>query len=95
MENVMHHYEAILRKEAGGKPFALSDFYCSKDTGRSVENVGQVTATVPSGSNLVRYDDNFEDCDAILDLLTQGYIVISTKKSEVGVEYLSPYQSVQ
>lgn len=91
MENVMYHYEALLRKSMDGKHFTLQDFYRSQNIGVAL---GEVSATVPNtASNLVRYVDNFDDSDLILTLLREGFIVVSKKKSEVGVEYLSSFKN--
>jgi hypothetical protein len=89
MEPVMYHYEAVLRKAMEGEQFDLrlfykTDHYCMAPV--------IVTAKVPNSTSLVCQIEDFEDIETVLGLLRDGFIVVSKANSEVGVEYLAPFE---
>ena len=90
MEGVMYHWEAVLRKANEGKRFTLGAFYQSEHIGKKFKEM-TVTVKVPPRASLVAYVDDFSDIDEVIRLLIQGFIVVSRKWKEVGVEYLVPY----
>jgi hypothetical protein len=55
-----------------------------------------VSAKVPRDMDLVRYVDNFNDADKLLlNLLNDGFIVVSKAHSEFGIEYLAPFVTLE
>ena len=90
MEAVMYHYEAVLRKTVEGRYFSLQSFYKSQHIGEKLKTM-EVSAKVPSGTNLVENVNDFSDVGRVLELLNGGYIVVSKFHSEFGIEYLSPF----
>jgi len=91
MEPIMYHYEAVLRKANEGKVFTLQAFYQTKHVGKQFRDV-RVTAPVPERDSLVQYVDKFSDVDGALCALNQGFIVVSTAHSELGIEYMAPFR---
>lgn len=91
MEPVMYHYEAVLRKVhvMQGEEFDLQDFY--KTRYFDISPV-LVKVKVPRVSSLVHEVDDFSDIEAIIGFLCEGRIVVSKAHSEVGVEYLAPFE---
>jgi hypothetical protein len=94
MEAVMYHYEAVLRKSLTGEKFSLQSFYKSEHIGRGFKNT-IVTAPVPAEGekSLVQFVPDFADMTYILNLLDDGFIVVSENHSEAGIEYLAPYRN--
>lgn len=92
MEAVMYHYEAVLRKSLKGTEFSLKSFYKSEHIGSDFQNM-LVKARIPGDqeTSLVQYVADFTDTEYIRRLLDYGYIVVSKKHSERGIEYLAPY----
>ena len=92
MEPVMYHYEAVLRKAMEGQKFDLRLFYKSEHCGMSPV---MGTAKVPNSTSLVYEMEDFDDIDKVLGVLRDGFIVVSKAHSEVGVEYLAPFEEVE
>ena len=92
MEAVMYHYEAVLRKSLTGTECSLTSFYKSEHIGSDFKDM-LVKAQIPGDqeTSLVRYVADFTDIAYIRRLLGYGFIVISEKHSERGIEYLAPY----
>lgn len=90
MESLMCHYEAVLRLMNKGRTFRLSGFY---KTTNVAERVAQrdFKARIPDEGMLVIQVVNFENTDAVLQILRQGRLVVSEKTAEEGVEYLAPF----
>eukprot|EP00405_Crypthecodinium_cohnii_P048450 CAMPEP_0206596306 /NCGR_PEP_ID=MMETSP0325_2-20121206/43481_1 /ASSEMBLY_ACC=CAM_ASM_000347 /TAXON_ID=2866 /ORGANISM="Crypthecodinium cohnii, Strain Seligo" /LENGTH=710 /DNA_ID=CAMNT_0054107113 /DNA_START=55 /DNA_END=2187 /DNA_ORIENTATION=- len=93
MENIMYHYEALLKKCVESKEFTLMAFYCSRHIGKKFLNM-TVKAHLPRQLSLVHKVDNFQNIKEVLHYLKQGFIVVSQAHSEVGIEYLSPFVCV-
>jgi hypothetical protein len=93
MEAVMFHYEALLRKATEGETFSLRSLYDTPHLAEALETKILTSIIAPDGASGVAYVDNFEDVEATIQKLTNGWILVSKKHSEVGVEYLVPYLS--
>ena len=94
MEAVMYHYEAVLRLALKGRPVRLEDFYKSKHIDGRLQ-AKLVTARLPEGTGtkkVVRYVEDFSDMDFVIELLKDGYLVVSEAHSEKGIEYLAPFE---
>ena len=83
----------MLRLATEGKPFSLQSFYKSKHIGFEFAD-RMVSAKVCSG-DLVLYVKNFNDADKLLELLNDGFIVVSKAHTEFGIEYLAPFFTSQ
>lgn len=88
MEAVMYHYEAVLRLAQAGAKFNLGSFFHTEHYDQKLDV--DVSACVSTG-RLVTFLEDFSDTTAIHRLLKSGRIVVSTKHSEIGTEYLVPY----
>jgi hypothetical protein len=91
MEALMYHYEAVLRKAVEGKTFRMSDFYASKHVRGDLCNL-IVSADLPNSKDLVAVVEDFSAEGQVLQLLQCGFIVVSQRRDEIGVEYLSPFR---
>jgi len=94
VEELMMHYEAVRRIcRAGRKDELLGSFFPTKFIGPSWETRRVVVKLPPVGPDgIVAYVDDFSDVEAVLRLLRDGYIVVSTKqRAEQGLAYASPF----
>ena len=87
MEPLMYHFEAVLRIASKGAPFAFGKFYKSRHIGKKFKAMN-VSAILSLDDDQVKFVDNFESIDEVIRLLGLGYIVVSLKHGEEGVEYL-------
>ena len=93
MEAIMYHYKALLRKSLTGKEFSLLSFYKSENIGDRFKNmIVKAQIPAPGEKKLVQFVADFADISYIRILLDSGFIVVSRKHSEAGIEYLAPYR---
>ena len=90
MEELVYHYEAVLRTALQGSEFSLKNFYKSEHFGVDFEDI-VVRAKTPGAKELVRIVPDFKNRRLLLHLLTEGFIVVSKDPKEGGIEYLSPF----
>lgn len=90
MEDLLFHFEAVLRVSLAGQCFFLKDFYNTKHLSQEL-GLTTVRAELPSGNEVVVRVDNFADMTRISVLLKSGFIVVSNLQAEAGIEYLSGY----
>lgn len=91
MEAVMYHYEALLRRATEGGTFPLGSFYASRHVAPSLKFKMLKSIIVPGSFNSVGYVEDFADIKETIRHLRNGWILVSKKHSEVGIEYLVPY----
>eukprot|EP01065_Artemidia_motanka_P020435 TRINITY_DN2446_c0_g1_i15.p4 TRINITY_DN2446_c0_g1~~TRINITY_DN2446_c0_g1_i15.p4 ORF type:complete len:168 (+),score=51.26 TRINITY_DN2446_c0_g1_i15:1179-1682(+) len=89
MERVMYHYEAVLRIALRDQRVALRKLYGGSELGVKPVAVGAVLAPE---ADQVRFVEKLSEPE-VLGLLQDGYIVVSENRTELGIEYLSPYQT--
>jgi len=91
MEDLMFHYEALLRVGLKGKSIPLRDFYVGGCIDPELGSK-QVTALLPSSRDLVLHVPNFQNTESVLSKLRDGWILVSKEHNEPGVEFLTPWQ---
>ena len=97
MEGVMYHFEAAKRTALRGRTLPLRDYYGVEAEAMSSKLVRtNVFFEVPGGQNQVIHFESFEEDNMpeVINALKAGYIVVSLKTSEVGVEYFVPFHTV-
>jgi len=91
MEAVMYNYEAIRRLSFGSDPFTLSKFYPTNHFGLQHDTCVTIHQP-PSTNSLVRFVEDFSKLKEVVEYLKEGFIVVSRKNTEIGVEYLAPFR---
>eukprot|EP01124_Arcella_intermedia_P024272 TRINITY_DN4043_c0_g1_i5.p1 TRINITY_DN4043_c0_g1~~TRINITY_DN4043_c0_g1_i5.p1 ORF type:complete len:653 (-),score=114.49 TRINITY_DN4043_c0_g1_i5:14-1795(-) len=95
MEAVMYHYEAVLRTCLDDRPFKISTFYGGCFCGILLPKLQLIRPELGLSEHLVKMVDNFSDTEELIDQLNSGFILVSRKHSEEGIEYLVPFKNTK
>ena len=94
MEYVIVHYEAVRRICRAGRTSreSIGSFFGTKWIGDAWK-ARPITIRIPpaSSTGIIQYVADFSDADAVLKMLHEGFIVVSEKRTEHGIEYVAPF----